>query len=711
MMGSTFGLDNLLWGYTFASLIFPGALGAYLPVGITILLLSTAIIAGGVGLTSKIPAHVATLEEGAIGVIGTVAVMANAHIGDFASVDAAAATIFVIMAISTLLIGAGYLLIARFNLGLLIQLMPFPVVCGFLAGVGWLFFTAGISMTTGIDFEITEIGSVLTMGTLSHWVPALACGLTIYVLMERIEHSLILPASLVVLAGGFFAIVAWNGASLDTLRAGGWLFDLTAGTASKGIGDLAFGSINWSFIASVLPQIAVVVMMALLTASFSFSALELGLGEPIDFNHELVSHGFANIASALCLGVAGSSDAPATILGNRVGGGSRILPLATSGFLLITAFVGGYVVGYVPKLVMGALAFVAALQLIYEYLIETSRMMNPVDFGVVWLIFAVIAVVGFIPGVITGIILMSLLFIVRYSKIDILASSYSLDQIGSSVERALAQRQVLRRLGDSVRMFNLRGFLFFGTANMFFERMKAICDQTPPDSHFIFNFHRVSGIDSTAAQVFVKVTNLLESKKIKPIFCSLSDQATKAFTAAGVLEEDKFIVLRDPDLALKWVEERLLDGHEAADAGEKAILAILEELIGDHAKAQKLASVMERLSLGENQSLFRQGDTESAAYIIESGTIEIRLETDDGKMIRLREFRRGSFVGEMAAYSANKRRSGTAVATEPSILYRLDTEKLKTVHTADFEAATHELIARLLTSRLEFMNERFRADL
>jgi SulP family sulfate permease len=711
LLGTVFGLDNVLWSYTFASLIFVDALSAYLPLGIALLLVSGAIVGTTVALTSKIPVHVVSAEEGVVAVLGTVAVAMNARMAEFASADSAATTIIAIMALATLLIGLSFLLVARFNLGLLIQLTPFPVVCGFLAGIGWLFFTAGISMTIGKDVEIYAIDAVLTPDALSHWLPALGCGLAIHLLLRRVDHSLALPVSLLVCALGFFLASTMHGVSLQTLRAEGWLFDVSSRAQPKGLHDLAFFAINWPFVVSVLPQIAAMVVISLLTASFSFSALELGLGESLDFNHELASHGLANVLGALCLGLAGSTEAPPTILGHRTGGGSRILPLAACALFLVAAAFGPSFVAFIPKIAIGALAFVAALQLIHEYLIETARLMNALDSAIVWLIFGVIVFVGFIPGVAAGLILMTLLFIVRYSKIDIVASAYSLNQIASSVERARPERQVLRQFGNSVRLFNLRGFLFFGTANMLFERMKTICEQSTPDSYFIFNFRRVNGIDSTAAQVFGKIVNLLESRKIMPVFCALDQGAAKAFAVAGLLEGNTRLVLADPDLALKWVEERILADRAAPDPRSSTVVAILEDMIGDHDKAEKLASIMERVSLDEGQYLFRQGDVETTAYVIQSGTVEIRLETDDGRLIRLREFRRCAFVGEMAAYSTNRRRSGSAIAIEPSVLYRVDGERLKALCNAELEAAMHELMARLLTSRLEFMNERTRADL
>ncbi len=710
LLGGINGLDNVLWGFTFASLIFTGALAPYLPLAVALSLTSGAIIVGVIALTSGVSVHIAGTEEQAVAILATVAVLMNTRMGDFASVDSAAATMFAIMAFSALLLGICYILAARFNLGLLIQLMPFPVVCGFLAGTGWLFATAGVSMVTGIDVEVFHIGHILTPDALVRWVPALCCGIGIYVLLKFKDHSLTLPLSLVACAAAFFAFAYWQGNTLDDLRANGWVFTLAAPTHAKGLLSLDFGNVNWGFIGTVLPEIGAIVMISLLTSSFSFSALELGTGTSIELNHELVSHGLANIGSAACLGMPGGIEVPATLMAHDMGASSRLAPFTACALLIVTAFAGQNIIGFVPKIAMGALVFVAATQFIYEYLIQAGRQMKVADIGIVWLIFAVIVVFNFIPGVLVGIVLTSLLFIVRYSKIDILGSSYSLNQIGSSVERANPERMLLQEVGEHVRLFNLRGFLFFGTANVFFERMKIVCDQSPSGTYFIFNFRRVSGIDSTAAQVFLKITNLLAAKKITPIFCALSPEAEKACELAGVFSDDNCLLLSDPDLALKWVEERLLAENET-EAKSNSVMAMLEGILGDRDKAEKLASAMEPVSLAKGEYLFRQGNVEASAYLIQSGTIEIQLESEAGKIIHLREFRHGSLVGEMAAYTANKKRSASAVAIKPSVLYRLDASRMKVLNGFDAEAVLHELVARLLTARLGFMNQRIIADL
>ena len=710
LLGSVKGVDAVLWGYAFSSLIFTGALAAYLPLAISITLAGSAIVASVVALGSKIPISIAGNEERAVAILATIAALLNEGMAEFHSDDSAAATMFTIMALTSLLLGVTFILAARFDLAPLIQLIPFPVVCGFLSGTGWLIISAGVAMTTGHEVEIFHPGHILTGEALIRWMPALACGIGIYLVVEARHHPLTLPLCLMALTAGFFTFAWFRGASLESLRVDGWLFDIPNSANSKSFATLDFGRVNWGFVATVFPQIGTIILISLITAFFSFSALELALGRPIEFNHELKSQGVASLLCATFLSLPGAYLLDYTVMSQNMGGRSRSVALLASSVCLIAALAGGHFVEYIPKVVVAALVFMAAVQLIFEYLLKSCRGMSKSDARSAWLIFGVIVVFGIIPGVVFGIIVTALLFIMRYSKIEIVGSTYSLNQITSSVERAIMERKVLKEYGEHVQVFNLQGFLFFGTANLYFERMKGICEKSPGDTFFIFNFKRVSGIDSTAVQVFRKIINLLDSKAITPVFCSLCEETGKAFEVAGVLADRNCTVLESLDLALKWVEEHLLYEHKS-EVGSKSMEEMLEEMLGDRGKADELASTMEKLTLAKGDYLFRQGDQETSAYLIHSGTIEIFLETANGKFIRLREFRHGSVIGEMAAYSVSKMRSASAVAIEPSVLYRLDAVRLSALNASKSEAALHELVARLLSARIGFMNQRIEADI
>ena len=122
-LGAVSSVDYILWGYTFAALIFSGGLAGYLPLAVSVVLVSTAVIAIVVAVTSSCPVNIAGGEEQAVAILATISVLINVHITELSGADAAAATMFVIMALSAISLGVCFHLAARFNLSPLIQLM------------------------------------------------------------------------------------------------------------------------------------------------------------------------------------------------------------------------------------------------------------------------------------------------------------------------------------------------------------------------------------------------------------------------------------------------------------------------------------------------------------------------------------------------------------------------------------------------------------
>ncbi len=709
-LGLLVGVEYVLWAYSFASIIFVGALSAFLPLGVITVLVGSGLVGLIVALTSTVPIHAAAADEQAAAILATVAVLMNSRLAQFAGPGAAAATLFVIIVAVTIGFGLCLHLIAHFKLDILLQLIPFPVVCGFLAGLGWLLLGAAFNVTT--DLGIGDVHELIQPEVLAHWLPAFLCGLTIYITVYYKDHILILPLSRLICFIGFYLIAYWLGASIDSMQQNGWLFKLDEAGSVMGLTDLDFAHTNFAFIASVLPQMATIVLLVLLSATFNLSGLEVGTRSTIMFRDELRRLGNANLASGLAGGLPGLTDIVVDVTVHRAGVRSRIFPLLAAITSLAAILFSGEIITYLPKFVIATVIFFSAIQFAHDWLIVACRNMPKAEAMVVWSIFAVIAGIGFIPGISLGILLSSLMFIIRYSNINIVHSSFLLSEMGSSVDRSHPEVRLLYRLGKEVKVFNLRGFLFFGSASLFFERVKEIAEDANRYSHFIFNFSRVTSIDSTAVHVFVKIINFLGTVNIVPVICGMNPTVHLAFRQSGELDENRVVVLDELDLALKWTEEELLE-RESPTGQASNIRDILEAIFEDRDKAEHLAAVMTRCEFAKGEYLFHQGDHDTAFYVLESGTVEVRLEPADGSIIRLREFRRGTVIGEMAAYSKDKSRSASALAIEPTVAFSLSHDAIAGLGDATpiYYSILHEFVARLLVSRIAFMNKRSQVKL
>ncbi len=102
------GIDSVLWCYAFAIIIFTGSLAVFLPLGVGILLGGWALLSICVAITSRVPVHMIAIDEQAVVIIGSIALLLNAHSGDNAATLHGLATMLAIMGLVSLLVAAGF---------------------------------------------------------------------------------------------------------------------------------------------------------------------------------------------------------------------------------------------------------------------------------------------------------------------------------------------------------------------------------------------------------------------------------------------------------------------------------------------------------------------------------------------------------------------------------------------------------------------------
>jgi SulP family sulfate permease len=460
------GLDNALWCYAFATVIFAGALAPFLPLLVVILLCGWAMLGVYVAVTSEKRLHIVSLDEQAVVILASIAGLLVVHMGDAAATPAGLATMLAIMALSSLAVALFFWVIGHYRLTRLLELMPYPVICGFMAGIGWLLLEAGVGVA--IDAPISEFREAIAApGTASRLLLFVAGAIGLLVAVTRLKRAWALPVASLLLVVVFYAVVWLKGFGLQELVAEGWLFDIPidTGGALGLLQGLSFSLIDTEFVILMVPQILTIAFLALLTQSMSLSALMAAGTQDLDTSSEIEDMGAGNLLCAAIASPPGSTDVIASTLYEEFGASSRWMPLIASGVCLVMAVFGSAIIPWMPKLLVGSTVFLFAYQLFYEWLYENVRGFQPIDFAIVLFILGTVIFVGFMPGILVGILLALLLFVLRYSMISAVQGQHSLATYRSSVERSKSSNEILDEHGSECLVYNLRGFLFFGTAN------------------------------------------------------------------------------------------------------------------------------------------------------------------------------------------------------------------------------------------------------
>jgi len=715
-LGVLDGLDGALWCYGFASILFAGALTSFLPVGAAVILAGWGLIGVYVALTSRARIHLTSIDEQAVVIIAGVGMTLASQLGVPAGSPELLVNMLALMSLSSLMVAMSYFLVGHLRLTRLLELLPFPVICGFMAGVGWLLLNAAVFVT--VDAPIgPELPERLSADE-DTWklIATLGCGVFLVVFTGRVKRAWAFPVAAALVLAGFYAVMATLGWGRDELLTGGWLFDIARSDASvlQTIGALSLGDVEPAILLRAAPELLTIVFLALLSASLSLTALSSAGRVDLDTSAEVQKQGVGNLLCAAVGSPPGYTDVAGSVLYRELGASSRLMPVVSSLVTLAVAVAGAALIGYLPKVLVGATIFLFAYRLMYEWLFRRVRGFQPVDFMVVCIILAVVIFVDFMVGILTGVVLTLLLFVLRYSMISAIHGRYSLREYRSSVERPLSDNKMLDAHGQGALLYTLRGFLFFGTANSILERIKHDLADMGERQAVLLDFKRVTGVDISALNTFLQIKQACEEAGVRLFYSAVPMDMQLQISALEAVSFDDGLPLffDEMDFAVEFMEEALLRRH-APDSTQRTVREQLQEILDNEGRVDLIMHALERVDCVAGEILFSQGERDDGFYILESGALSAYIESEGRARHRVKKFGPGSLIGELSMFIPSRRRTATVVADVDSVLYYLSAEVVSSDDLADsrLTSAINELIARALGMRINYMNHRLMLEL
>jgi len=711
-LGLIAGLSLSLWSYVYAAIVFIGPLARYLPVGILAMLLGWVLVSVFVVVTSREPLHFATTDDQAVVIFGSIAALLVAGMGQDAGTPRGLATMLFVIASTSLAFSACCYAVGRFRLSRVLETLPYPVVCGFMASVGWLLLAAGfqVAADTGIGAHLIHD---LADGTrLLRLLVSAALGAGLLWLATHAKRSWALPAASLVIVAGYYLVMAVQGMPHAEQLAGGWLFDVprSRGSAMSMLGTLSLAGVDWQFVGSSIPLMLTVILICMLYASMTVTGLKFMSREKLDIGEEFTILGAGNLLCAAVACPPGYTDVVAATMYRKLGATSRWFVLTSSAVGLTVAVLGGAIIGYLPKLMMAANIFLFAFMMLYDWLYRNVRGFGRSDYVIVLIILGTTMFVGFLEGVVAGIALAALLFVVRYSRISAIQSRHSLREQRSSVERSNTAKALLDHKGSEVLIYKLRGFLFFGTANAILD---AVAEQEDPPlgecTAVLMDLSRVTGIDVSALNTFAQIRSRCKEAGVSLLYCGAPPETVNGLQAMGAVMEEagQPLIFQDDDFAMEYIENRLLHDSQV-DPASIRVEDFLAGAVQDPGKAGLLRQALDRVSLSAGETLFGQGDPDNGLYLVEQGFLSGYIESADGARLRIKKFGPGSLVGELSAYLRDTYRTASVVADTDAVVHHLDVGRLKRLESDNHElmACIHELVATTLAERVSYMNRR-----
>jgi sulfate permease, SulP family len=707
VIGVLSGTIEVIYALSLASLVFSGTLAGYIPYGFAVSLISSVVLLICTSLFSSVQGVFSSTQDSSAVML---AVMVGSLAGALISADETVklATILAAIAITTILTGILFLALGHFGLGKLVRFIPYPVMGGFLAGSGWLLVQGSFAVMTDYSLTIKNIPALLHPDQLILWIPGILFALVLFFGLKRFTHFLLMPVILLGTVGLFYLTFLLTGISLQDAIARGILLGQVGGNVVWEPWMLGgkLLSVDWTAILSQWGNIAIVLVMSVIGFLLNASALELTIRQDIHLNRELKAVGFANIISGLFGGLVGYHMVSDTTLNNRLGARGK-LPGIITGIVCAGIFLlGSTLLRYIPKAILGGLLFFLGLDFLVDWVISGWKKLSHGEYLISLLILIVIGTTNFLVGMGVGLAATIILFVVNYSRINVVHHAFSGAEINSNVERCAYHQRVLKEeLGYQVYILELQGYIFFGTANALLEQIRArLEDAEKPKIHFIIlDFRRVTGFDSSAVISFVKCKQVADAQNIILVFTHLYPRMQKRFEVDNLSENQVGIkIFPDLDRGLEWCEEQLLEMDGVTTFHTPVTLtAQLIDRGFKKSDTKGLMNFLERVDFQEGEYLIHQGDEADRLFFIEMGIVSTYLELGNHERIRLRTLGLGTAVGELGLYTGAKR-TASIIADSPVTAYCLTRDALSRMKEKEPELAAtfHEFIARLLSERL-----------
>ena len=630
----------------------------------------------------------------------------------------AAESALLILALMGLVCGGLQLAFGAVGLGRLIKYMPYPVVSGYLSGVGLIIIIGQIPKFLGVP-KTAHFRDALTSPSLWNWQGIVVGAVTMVVMLTAPKLTKAVPAVILGLGAGVLAYFGLGLANRSLLvladnalvvgpvgGSGSGFLDSFAGRW-KAIGNLSLAELQYL----VVPALTLAVLLSIDTLK-SCVVLDALTRSRHNSNRELIGQGLGNLASSMIGGVPGAGQMGATLVNISSGAQTRLSGVI-EGVLALAAFlILGSLIAWVPIASLAGILIVIGFRMFDRASLHLLRSRSTIlDFVVIVAVVAVAETISLIAASGVGIALAIVLFIREQIRGSVVRHKSYGNRTFSKQMRLPGEMAILEKHGDRTAIFELQGSLFFGTTDQLYTVLEP---ELKTRTYIVLDMRRVQAVDLTAAHVLGLIEDMIAERNGMLIFSQLpralpnGQDVQEYFHQMGLITSgDQGRAFNELDDALEWIEDRILAQGSVEKRQEQPLELWEIDLFAGRKEATlaALEACMEKRSLKAGEKIFARGEAGDELFLIRRGTVRIVLRVNAQKTHHVATFGRADFFGEMTFLDRGLR-SADAFAQTDTDLYVLSRKRFDTLAEEHKKLAINLLdgIARVLAIRLRYTN-------
>ncbi len=568
--------------------------------------------------------------------------------------------------------------------GRLIKYIPFPVVSGYLSGVGLIIAIGQIPKLLGLPKD-TKLMQGLISTELWQWQGIVVGLTTIAVMIIAPRFTKKIPAAILGLVAGivcYFALSLFfpallmidaNKLIIGTIHANAPFFE-TVSQRFRALIDMRLTDLQ-------LVAHSAVALSALLSIDTlkTCVVLEALTKRRHDSNQELLGQGIANLASFFAGGMPGAGTMGASLVNVTSGGRTTQSGILEGGLVVLVILVLAPLIAWVPIGALAGILLVVAFRMIDWHAFRLLKHAETrFDFAVIAAVVIVAESVGLIAASATGIGLAILLFIRDQIRVSVLRRRIGLTETSSKTSRLEEERLILQQHGDEAAVYELQGNVFFGTTDHLFTELEA---DLSTHKWMLFDMRRVQSMDYTAAHLFSLMQDRLKERGGGVLFSGMPSNLPTGQDLQRYMQDVGLVkrngngirIFDTRDEALEWMEDQILQDAGWVNTTEEQALDLQAiELLRetDEYTISALRHCIHERSVQAGERIFQLGDSGDEIFLIRRGVVQIFLPLKSGKHHHLATFCSGDYFGEMA-FLDHRQRSADAIAKTACDLYVL----------------------------------------
>lgn len=357
------------------------------------------------------------------------------------------------------LAGAFQIAFGLLKFGQFVKYIPYPVISGFMNGIGMIIILLQINVALGFDVQSSTLKALFSLPQALVHIDYTSLILTTLTLMivfyTPSKISAKFPATLIALI--VLSLVAYI-FSLDVA----YVSDIPNSLPEFMLPSFSVDHISF-MVTSALTLALLGTIDTLLTSLVADSITK----DKHNSNKELVGQGIGNMIASLFGGLPGAGATMRTVVNIKNGATGRSSGMIHSVILLLILLVLSPLATAIPMPVLAGILIKVGFDILDYRMLKQLRIAPRNDLSVMAVVLFLTVFVDLIVAVFVGIILASMLIIQRLTqqtKVEI-----SNDDIGEKYDdRVLA--------GGKIRIINIKGAFFFGSTSQIIDSVSEVFD-------------------------------------------------------------------------------------------------------------------------------------------------------------------------------------------------------------------------------------------